>query len=164
MSTTPKFAVITSIDKAMNRLQTVCGNTIFLLLGGLIVLLGANILLRYSFNAPIAWSNTVSRYAYIYIVLIGSAIAYLKDGHARVDFFYDKASPRVKKLFDFIHCLIMMSVCVIFIVMGSQHAISMWAVHAPIIPWLPVGLVYLSIPLFALLVFLYLLKKLISLF
>jgi len=149
---------------AMNKVSSTCGITLLILMCGLILLLGINIFLRYIFDSPIAWSNTISRYIYIIIALVGSAIAYTQQGHARIDILYDRVGPNTKKLFDFCHYLIMMVLCIIFMVVGTQHALSMWPVHPPIIPWLPIGSIYLSIPIFSFLIFLYLLKKMISLF
>jgi TRAP-type C4-dicarboxylate transport system permease small subunit len=148
----------------MNKVRSTCGVTLLILMCGLILLLGVNIFLRYIFDSPIAWSNTISRYIYIIIALVGSAIAYTEQGHARIDVLYDKVGPKTKKAFDFTHYTIMMILCVIFMVAGSQHVMSMWPVHPPIIPWLPIGSIYLAIPIFSFLIFLYLLKKMISLF
>ncbi|MGX9419208.1 TRAP transporter small permease [Vibrio sp. WJH972] len=161
---TGKYDIGRWVDVIMNRVKSASGSVLFLLMVGLIALLGTNIVLRYWFDSPISWSNTISRYIYIVIVLVGSAIAYIDDGHARVDILYDRVSPKARKVFDFIHCLIMIALCLIFMVIGTEHAISMWSVHPPIISWFPIGSVYLSIPLFAFLIFLYLLRKLISLF
>lgn len=159
-----KDETIRWIDVIMNRVKRACDSGLFLLMVGLIALLGINIVLRYWFDSPISWSNTISRYIYIVIVLVGSAIAYIDDGHARIDILYDRVGPKTKKVFDFFHCILIMALCVVLMVVGSQHAMSMWSVHPPIISWFPIGSVYLAIPLFAFLIFLYLLKKLISLF
>ena len=148
----------------MNKVSSTCSVTLLILMCGLILLLGINIFLRYVFDSPIAWSNTISRYIYIIIALVGSAIAYTQQGHARIDVLYDRVGPKTKKAFDFTHYVIMMILCVIFMFAGSQHAMTMWPVHPPIIPWLPIGSIYLAIPIFSFLIFLYLLKKMISLF
>ncbi|MGJ8581717.1 MAG: TRAP transporter small permease [Psychromonas sp.] len=147
----------------MKKISNTCGVTLLILMCGLILLLGINIFLRYFFDAPIAWSNTISRYIYIIIALVGSAIAYTQQGHARIDILYDRVGPKTKKLFDFCHYVIMMTLCVIFMVVGIQHVLTMWPVHPPIIPWLPIGSIYLAIPVFSFLIFIYLLKKMITL-
>lgn len=152
------------IENAMNKISRLCSVTLLVLMCGLILLLGLNIFLRYSFDSPIAWSNTISRYIYIIIALIGSAIAYTQNGHARIDILYDRVGPTTKKVFDFLHYIVMMTLCVIFIVVGSQHVATMWPVHPPIISWLPIGSIYLAIPIFSFLIFLYLLAKMIAIF
>jgi len=152
------------LENVMNKVSSVCGITLLVLMCGLILLLGVNIFLRYSFDSPIAWSNTLSRYIYIIIALVGSAIAYTQNSHARIDVLYQRVGPTTKKIFDALHYVIMMVLCVIFMVVGGQHTATMWPVHPPIIPWLPIGSIYLAIPIFSFLIFLYLLTKLMLLF
>lgn len=151
------------VETGMNRLKDASSLLIFLLMVGLILLLGANIILRYFFNTPIAWANTISRYAYIFIVLVGSGIAYIEEGHARIDLFYYRVGSKIRVASDLCHYIIMIVVCMALIVMGLKHSMAMWSVHAPIIPWFPVGVVYLSIPLCAVLILFYLIKKMLEL-
>ena len=164
MPDTEKAVLENKVEGVMNKISSICGVTLLVLMCALILLLGVNIFLRYSFDSPIAWSNTISRYIYIIIALVGSAIAYTQQSHARIDILYDRVGPKTKKVFDFFHCIIMMALCIIFMVVGSQHVVTMWPVHPPIIPWLPIGSIYLSVPIFAFLIFLYLLTKMISIF
>ncbi len=151
------------IGGGMNKLKAASDLFVFILMVGLIFVLGVNIVLRYFFDSPIAWSNTASRYAYIFIVLVGSGISYIEGSHAQIDLIYDRVSAKMKFIFNLCHYIIMTGVCVLFIVKGVTHSISMWGVHAPIIPWFSVGIVYLSIPLCALLILLFLIKKMLEL-
>jgi len=162
-NTTKKEMAIAIVGSSMDKLKIASELFLFVLMVGLILVLGVNIVLRYFFNNPIAWSNTVSRYAYIFIVLVGSGVSYIEGGHAQIEFIYDRASNRLKSIFDLGHCTIMIGVTLILIVMGLRHSISMWSVHTPIIPWFSVGIVYLSIPLCALLILLFLIKKILEL-
>jgi len=161
--TTRRETMATIIGSVMEKLKNASALFLFVLMVGLILVLGANIVSRYFFHNPIAWSNTASRYAYIFIVLVGSGIAYIEGGHAQIDFIYEKAHARLKFVFDLFHCIIMTGVCLVFIILGLKHSISMWPVHTPIIPWFSVGIVYLSIPLCALLILFFLIKKILEL-
>jgi len=151
------------VGSSMDKLKIACNLFVFILMIGLISVLGVNIVLRYFFDSPIAWSNTASRYAYIFIVLVGSGIAYIEGSHAQIDLVYDKVPAKVKFFFNLSHYIIMTGVCLLLIVKGVAHSISMWGVHAPIIPWFSVGIVYLSIPLCALLILFLLIKKILEL-
>ncbi|MDA3791572.1 MAG: TRAP transporter small permease subunit [Desulfobacula sp.] len=158
-NTGKKEIMIAIVGNSMDKLKSASNFFLFVLMVGLILILGVNIVLRYLFDNPIAWSNTASRYAYIFIVLVGSGVSYIEGGHAQIDFIYDRAHTRLKFIFDLFHCIIMIGVSLVLIVMGLKHSISMWPVHTPIIPWFSVGIVYLSIPLCALLILLCLIKK-----
>lgn len=163
MAVTKKEMLIAIVGTSMDKLKNAGNLLLFVLMVGLILVLGTNIVLRYFFDSPLAWSNTVSRYAYIFIVLVGSGIAYIEGGHAQIDLIYNRVHDRVKFIFNLSHYIIMIGVCLILIVMGLKHSILMWPVHAPIIPWFSVGIVYLSIPFCALLILLFLIKKILEL-
>ena len=62
-------------------------------------------------------------------------------------------------LFDWAHCLIVMGLSVILVVKGFRYAISMWGVHSPVMPFFSIGIVYLSVPISFLIIFLYMLRK-----
>ncbi len=164
MANTGKKEIVTAIvGNSMDKLKIASNYFLFVLMVGLILVLGVNIVLRYFFDNPIVWSNTAARYAYIFIVLVGSGVSYIEGGHAQIDFIYDRAHKRLKFIFDLFHCIIMIGICLILIVIGLKHSISMWPVHPPIIPWFSVGIVYLSIPLCAFLILLFLIKKILEL-
>lgn len=140
-----------------------CSNGIlFILMIGLAVVLGANIVMRFIFNHPISWSNTVSRYAYVYIVLLGTAVSYIEGQHAQIDFVYDALPRKFKIIFDLLHILAMMIISIVLLFIGIKHSVSMWHVHAPTIPWLSVGIVYLSVPISAVIIIIFLIQKLLS--
>ena len=73
---------------------------LFFFMAAMGLVLAANISLRFLFEYPISWSNVISRYAYIYIVLLGTAISYIEGSHARIDFIYEAAPPKLRVFFD----------------------------------------------------------------
>jgi TRAP-type C4-dicarboxylate transport system permease small subunit len=119
--------------------------------------------MRYLLGQPISWSNAVARYIYIYIVLIGSAISYMLEGHAVIESFYNIMPRGVKMVFDLAHYLIVMGLSLILIVRGTKYAIGMWGVHSPVLTFFPMGIVYLAVPICFVIIFLYLLRKTIGL-
>ena len=78
-----------AFDRILEKIKTISNTFMIILLAGLTLLLGASIAMRYFLGQPISWSNAVARYVYIYIVLIGSAISYMLDGHASIESFYN---------------------------------------------------------------------------
>jgi len=155
--------VKTIIDAFVDYLKKASDVSLFVIMTGMGLVLGANIALRYLLNQPLNWSNTISRYAYIYIVLLGTAVSYIEGQHASIDFVYHAAPKRLKILFDFCHYLVMMFLSALLIIVGIQHSIGMWHVSAPILPWLPVGIVYLSVPICAVVMLLFLIQKMLEL-
>lgn len=148
------------IVKATKYISHAYMSVLFIGMGGI---LAVSIVLRFFFDQPVAWSNTVTRYAYIHIVLIGAAVSYMEGSHAQIEVFYERASDRMKLVFDLIHYSVMLFLCLVLTVVGIQHVINMWNVHSPILVHFPLGVVYLAVPLSAIIMMIFILKQLIRL-
>ncbi len=152
-----------TFDLILEKIKTISNTFLTILLIGLTLLLGASIAMRYFLGQPISWSNAVARYVYIYIVLIGSAISYMLEGHAVIESFYNIMPRGVKMVFDLAHYLIVMGLSALLIVKGVKYTISMWGVHSPVLSFFSMGIVYLALPICFVIIFLYLLRKTIGL-
>jgi TRAP-type C4-dicarboxylate transport system permease small subunit len=150
-------------DRILEKIETISNGFMVILLIGLTLLLGASIAMRYFMGQPISWANAVARYVYIYIVLVGSAISYMLAGHASIESAYNIMPRGVKMVFDLAHYLIVMGLSVILVVIGTKYAIRMWGVHSPVLSFFSMGIVYLSVPICFLIIFLYLLRRTIGL-
>jgi TRAP-type C4-dicarboxylate transport system permease small subunit len=60
------------------------------LLACAVVLMTAQVILRFGFNAPQAWAEEVDRYLFIWSVYLGAAVALIKGTHIRVTFVVDQ--------------------------------------------------------------------------
>ena len=153
----------TTFDLILEKIKTISNTFMTILLIFLTLLLGASIAMRYFLGQPISWSNAVARYVYIYIVLIGSAISYMLDGHASIESFYSIMPRGVRMVFDLAHYLIVMGLSLLLVVKGTKYAIGMWGVHSPVLSFFSMGIVYLAVPICFVIIFLYLLRKTIGL-
>ncbi len=152
-----------NFDLILEKIKTISNIFMTILLIGLTLLLGASIAMRYFLGQPIPWSNAVARYVYIYIVLIGSAISYMLEGHAVIESFYNIMPRGVKMVFDLAHYLIVMGLSAMLIFKGVKYTISMWGVHSPVLSFFSMGIVYFAVPICFVIIFLYLLRKTIGL-
>jgi TRAP-type C4-dicarboxylate transport system permease small subunit len=153
----------TIFDRFLEWIKKISNVFLILLLAGMTLLLGATIAMRFFLGQPIAWSNAVSRYAYIYIVLLGSAISYMLDGHAIIESFYNILPKGLKMVCDLAHYLIVMGLCALLVVKGLKYTLEMWGVHSPVLMFFPMGIVYLAVPISFLIIFLFLLRKTVGL-
>lgn len=156
-----------SSEKAFNKILTniykICEIIMGLFQSCLILLIGLSLLLMNTIGQPIGWSNAVGRYIYIYIVLIGSAVAYVKGEHPTINFLYERMGNRLRTIFDLINYFIVMAFSVLMIIFGLKHSIKMWPIMSPVISFFSMGIVYLSVPLSFSIIFIYLLKTTIKL-
>ena len=157
-----QHAIKSTLDAIVEKVTAGTNVALFVMMVAMGLILGANIALRFLFEYPISWSNVISRYAYIYIVLLGTAISYIEGSHAKIDFIYDAAPKRLKSFFDLCHYLVMMFLCIILIIHGMKHVVTMWPVHSPVVPFLSIGVVYLSVPICAAIMILFLIQKILE--
>ena len=61
-------------------------NLAALCMAGLLTTLGLQVITRYVFNDPFAWTEEVSRYLYVYIVFLGSSAAVSDRSHVAIGF------------------------------------------------------------------------------
>lgn len=104
------------------------------------------VVFRYFFSNPLFWSEELARYCFIYIVFIGGAWAGKNLSHLGVDYFVNKLPIKAKSI---VNCLIDL------LIIGFSFAISIIAM--PVIRinmnqlspalHIPMGLVYLAVPL-----------------
>lgn len=157
-----KNPIKSALDAIIAKVTAGTNFALFVILAAMGLVQGANIAMRFLFENPISWSNVISRYAYIYIVLLGTAISYIEGSHATIDFVYAAAPQRLKVFFDICHYLFMMLLCVILIIYGIMHVVTMWPVNSPVVPFLSIGVVYLSVPICATIMLLFLAQKILE--
>ena len=151
-----------ALDAILEKITGGINVALFLIMSAMGLILGVNIVMRFLFNNPISWSNVVTRYAYIYIVLLGTAISYIEGSHAQIDFVHAAMPKKVQGVFDMLHYLGMMFLCGILIIFGTKHVITMWHVHSPVVKGLSIGVVYLSVPVSAAVILFFLIVKMLE--
>lgn len=127
---------------------------IFALIGALVY----EVIARYAFGHPTAWSYDTSYILYGSLFLLGAAYTLLVGGHVRIDVFYTRFSPRGRAIIDLVcYSVFFFPVMALLLNGGIDFAQSSWeigersAVSAwklPIYPYktvLPVAILLLLI-------------------
>lgn len=151
------------MDRIVNEIEKLYSLVLLIGFIAMMLVIGGNVLLRYMFSYSITWSNSFGRYAYIYIVFMGTAVGYKQDGHAVVGIVYDAVPAAGKVIFDVFHYILMILYSLFLILRGTQYAISMWPTIDPILH-LSLGIVYLAVPISAFALLLFSLSRLINRF
>jgi C4-dicarboxylate transporter, DctQ subunit len=80
------------------RAENLCA----VLLGVMFIAFLVQIAFRYFFNLPVGWSAELSVVAWMYIVLLGSALWLKEDEQIRFDLLTSKVGPRTKRVVQFL--------------------------------------------------------------
>ena len=84
----------------------------------IMLLISYLVIMRYIFNRPPAWIIEICEYLLLYITFFGTAWLLRKEGHVRVDLFFQALPPSWKKAFSFGTSLIGSASCFILTLLG----------------------------------------------
>lgn len=73
---------------------------------------------RYVLTQPLYWSEEVARYLFVWLSIIGAALALQKRGHFGLDLFYKMLSNKGRRYLEFIIYLLMGVVIMVILVQG----------------------------------------------
>lgn len=124
----------------------VAGFAIFMM--SLIVPVG--VVMRYVFGFGAQWPEPIAILLMVVFTFIGAAAAYRAGGHIAVGMLTDRLPPKAQRAFERIVDSLMAAVCLFVVVYGSRLATETMGQSLAELPWMPVGVTYLAIPVGAL--------------
>lgn len=101
-----------NLSKAVNRLLHAM---IAICLSCMAIFVFTNVILRYFFNSGLTWAEEASRYLFIWLIFLGSIVAFRENVHLGVDTLVQKLSLRGRRILFIINnllILVTMGLCV----------------------------------------------------
>lgn len=86
-----------------------------------VVLVNANVIMRYFLNSPIHWAEEVVTSLFVWTVFIGSAYAYRKHSHLGVDIVINMLPEKVKGIVKAIMSVVELLVLIMLTIISSQY-------------------------------------------
>lgn len=86
-----------------------------------VILVNANVIMRYFFNNPIHWCEEVVTSLFVWTVFIGSSYAYRKHSHLGVDIVVNIMPPKMKKVVKAVMSVVEFLVLVMLTKVSSQY-------------------------------------------
>lgn len=141
------------------RLVTILGAT---LMGATVTLTFMQVILRTFFNEPQAWAEEVSRYIFVWVVFVGAAIAVHRDNHIRLDLVDSLLRPRALQVLKAARTLVEMFAAGLLLYSGILVAWRNRNSTFYTIPDFPQVVVYLSVPVCAVAIIWFLVRRLVG--
>ena len=119
------------------------------------------VIFRVFLDNPLAWSEELSRYLFVWIVFIGGAWAVSGDAHFKMDFLTTVVPDKYKKVLDIFSSICMIAFALIMVVYGWRLAMS---VNTQLSPALRVKMTipYSALPISGLLIIIHAVELIIS--
>jgi TRAP-type transport system small permease protein len=122
------------------------------------VTVSLQITFRYLFNIPLGWSEELARFSFVWVSFFGASALMRVREHINVTVFVDNFPPRLRAA-----CVLLANLCALifayyFVVGGIALTTNEWAQLAPAMQ-IPMGWVYLVIPVSAVLMTIWILLQ-----
>jgi TRAP-type mannitol/chloroaromatic compound transport system permease small subunit len=99
------------IEGFIDRIGTLTAWIALVMIG----LVATNVLLRYTFSFGSVWAQELEWHLLAALILLGMSHALQRGDNVRVDIFYARYSPRVKRVVDVVSALLLIAVALAFI-------------------------------------------------
>lgn len=135
--------------RAMNRVVGVV--SVFLLLAVTVVVF-YSVLLRYVFLRPLAWSEEIARYMFIWLVFLGISLAERGNNHFRVEYFVDKLPLKARLAVEIFTNLLVFGALIVLFFEGVNYYDQGKSGLSTIL-LMPLNYIYVALPLAMVLTF-----------
>lgn len=143
-----------AIDKAVRLIVSV-------LLASMTLVIFYQVILRYGFHSSNIWAEEFARYAFVWVVMLGSACAIRVYRHIRVDFFVERMTKKVRYWVEFGTYILMLGTLVLFTYYGISIASrTMGLLSAGL--HISKGFMYASIPVGSILMIIFIIEVLLN--
>jgi len=89
----------------------------------------ADVVMRYAFRTSYVFTQEMEWHLFSFIFLMGAGYTLLKDGHVRVDIFYQRMSPKVRAWINLTGVLfLLIPGCCLVIITSYQFAQTSWLI------------------------------------
>ena len=115
--------MLKAYSKFLNAVEKVEKVILAASIAAMVVLMLYQVILRYVFSASNSWSEEVTRYLFIFNVMMASAIAVRRNSHLQIDILINCFSPRLKRIFTIGATL----AGIVFLVLLFQYSLQLCA-------------------------------------
>jgi tripartite ATP-independent transporter DctM subunit len=115
-----------------------------------IVVLLAGVTARYAFGRPLTWSDELASILFLWLAMLGAAIALLRGEHMRLVFFVSRAPVGLRRWLDTLVAMIVILFVLEILFPAYQYLTLQWLITTPALE-IPDGLRVAAIPVGAIL-------------
>ena len=135
------------LEKFNAKLCQWCNTLVGVLMGVIAIIMFSAVVLRYVVNSPIPWSEDMTGFFLVWLVLLGAAPAMRNKLHVSIDLVVDKLPVKLQVISRLLSLLIICFVIWIMVYYGFPFAFKAMNRVMPSLEWLKFGYAYLALPI-----------------
>lgn len=113
----------------------------------IIILISLQVITRYVFKHPLSWSEELTRYFLIWLVMIGAVMGLSNKEHIKIETFVHLLSPKSQKLFYLFSDLIIIFVLSVLLFYGYSFALLNRSQYSPSMSRMSLFWPFLAMPI-----------------
>jgi TRAP-type transport system small permease protein len=153
--------MITSFKKISDRMNTLC----MVIASGFLIILAVSCIIqvfgRYVFNASLTWPEELSRYSFVWSVMIGATILVKKKTHVAIDLLVKNLSGKKRHIHMIIISILITSTSLVLLVTGTSIVTAVYSQNSPAIE-VSMSYAYAAIPIAALVMCIHCVNELVT--
>ena len=138
--------MLKAYSKFLDILEKICMGIMGVLMFLMVTAMVYQVILRYIFNDSNIWSEEITRYMFVYVVLLGSFVAVRRNKHLQVDFLINMFKGNFKRYFTLVTDFVVLGFLVYLLPLSYNLALDTMVSISPGLN-LPMGVVYGAVPI-----------------
>jgi len=155
--------LIGKIERGLDYFEKTLNVTCQVFLGTIIAIIFYGVIMRYVFNLPPAWGEELSRFIFIWMLILGAIVVTREGSHIELTILIDHLPRRLKFIVLTVTRLLMIGFCLVMIQQGMKIYPIVAEASSPTFG-ISMGWLYLSIPVGGLLMGIYILENIVKSF
>jgi C4-dicarboxylate transporter, DctQ subunit len=124
------------------------GYICFIILAVMCCVMGIEVVARYAFNSSLRWAGELSRYLFIWFIFIGASYAIVQNTHIRIEAFFSFLPKRIQPYMEMLGNILWCGFSILIAYIGFMYSFDMLAqgTNMSAAMKIPMGIIYLAIP------------------
>jgi len=150
-----------TLHTVMDGLYLACIWTAGMAIFAMSLIIPIGVFARYVLGFGAQWPEPIAILLMALFTFIGAAAAYRAGAHIAVAMMTDRLAPALQTACRYLVDLLMLAICLFMIFYGSKLCIETMGQTLADLPWLPVGISYLPVPVGGFVTLLFVIEQLV---
>jgi len=130
-------------NRHIDRISAVVLN---ITIAAIFIIIVVSVFCRYILSNSLTWSEEVAKFTLVWMCFIGASTVMIRGGHVSIQSFYNWARGIAKVVLVIFTELVVLTTLGLIVWYGWDITLTAIPQRSPVVPWLSLGAVYISMP------------------